>query len=476
MAIKDGSAPFCLVSNVDLTFEPEALQHIVSTAMADDDKVAAWELRQKPYEHPKFYDPVTGITNWNSHACVLFRRSSIEKAGCYDETLFMYGEDVELSYRLRRSGALLRYCPHAVVNHYTYEQADQIKPIQYSGSTFSNFYLRLKYGNFKDIRTIPYLARQLLSEPEPYPGARRAIIRNLIRLSLLTPKALAGRRRTMDNVFFPFYTWDYELAREGAFVKHRELPKDSPLVSIITRTYKGRELYLRQALLSVAHQSYQNIEHIVVEDGGVSLQAVVEQIGQLTGRPAMYINNAKLGRSAAGNVGLENARGRWCLFLDDDDLLFAEHVEVLVSALTEHSDAVAAYSLAWEVQTDDSCIADGTYIEEQYSVPSVLTEEYDYKTLEHHNFMAIQSVLFERRLFEERGGFVPDLDVLEDWVLWLCYGYGNQFIYVPKVTSMFRTPSGQTVRDNRQNVIDSGYETALERARSRIGALGLKKA
>lgn len=41
----------------------------------------------------------------------------------------MYGEDVELSYRLREAGYLLRYCPAAAVFHYSYDFELQIKPL-----------------------------------------------------------------------------------------------------------------------------------------------------------------------------------------------------------------------------------------------------------------------------------------------------------------------------------------------------------
>ncbi|MCI5150089.1 MAG: glycosyltransferase family 2 protein, partial [Candidatus Electrothrix sp. MAN1_4] len=246
-AIQQGIAPFCLVTNVDLTFEPEALKRVAATARVDT-AAAAWELRQIPYEHPKFYDPVTGLTNWNSHACILLRRSKLEEVGLYDEALFMYGEDVELSYRLRRSGAVLRYCPHATVRHYSYTHAEQIKPLQYTGSTFANLYLRLKYGTFNDIQDIPLLVRHLLFTPEPYPGARRTVAWNILRLLLITPKALAGRRKSINEVYFPFYTWDYELVRDGAFITTPEVSEKPPLISVITRTYQGRELYLRQAL------------------------------------------------------------------------------------------------------------------------------------------------------------------------------------------------------------------------------------
>ena len=464
--LRQGTAPFVLVTNIDLTFEPDALMNVVAIAVADQANAAAWELHQKPYEHPKFYDPVTGTTNWNSHACVLLRRRAIEEVGGYDEALFMYGEDVELSYRLRRHGCVLRYCPRAVVWHHTYEQSGQIKPLQYTGSTFANLYLRLKYGTPVDALAVVPLAIRLLAAPEPFEGARQKVLLHLVRLAGLVPVTWAARRPS--EAHFPFRAWDYELTRDGAFVKHRPLPADPPLVSVITRTYKGRELYLRQALLSVAHQTWPNLEHIVVEDGGDSQRKVTEEIGRATGRPAQFHPIAKAGRSAAGNVGLAKARGRWCVFLDDDDLLFADHVEVLANALLEDPAAAAAYSPSWEVVTG----GDGPgYVETMHRVPAVLRQEFDFEVLRHHNFMPIQSVLFERRLFEERGGFDEDMDSLEDWTLWIRYAFENRFVHVPKLTSMFRTPADATRARDRLAALDAAYPAAVARAALRVDTL-----
>lgn len=485
-AIQLGNAPFCLITNIDLTFHPDSLRKVISTAISDAKSTAAWELRQIPYEHPKFYDPVTGLTNWNSHACIVFRRSSLIKAGLYDETLFMYGEDVELSYRLRSKGFHLRYCPAAVVNHFSYDHAGQIKPIQYSGSTFANLYLRMKYGTSLDRKAIPYLLYQLLSAKPPFKGARRKIIKNILKLIKVSRKTIrfsestkqtanTQNDKTAGEIFFPFRSWDYDLVKTGAFLAQKDIAQDPPLVSIITRTYKGRELFLRQAMLSVAHQTYSqngNIEHIIVEDGGESMRSVVENMSELTGQPVKFIANEKLGRSSAGNVGLANSAGKWCMFLDDDDLLFAEHVEVLVAALLEDKDTVAAYSEAWEVETDTTQISEGYYQEKNHIVPQVLQEEYSYKALCHHNLMAIQSILFERSLYEVRGGFDSDLDVLEDWVLWVCYGYESRFVKVPRVTSLYRTPFDQQIRTHRQQLIDEGYQPAIKRAQERISDFG----
>lgn len=463
-AISSGHAEFCLVTNIDLTFEPDSLKKVVAIALADDPLAAAWELRQKPYEHPKFYDPITGTTNWNSHACVLLRRTAVEEIGGYDETLFMYAEDVELSYRLRRNGHLLRYCPVAFVWHYSYVSSTEIKPLQYSGSTFGNLYLRLKYGKLSDILVVPMLALRLLAVPEVFPGSRRKVARNLLRLLFVAPKALLTRKAS--SAHFPFRTWDYELIREGAFVEQIMQEAKQPLISIVTRTYRGRELYLRQALMSSAHQTWSNLEHIVVEDGGDTMRSLCEEVAKATGRTIRFIANGKDGRSKAGNTGLAAARGRWCVFLDDDDLLFADHVEVLASAVAGDCEAVASYTLALEVVTDSTELAQGRYVETAYFIPAVMRQPFDYQTLLHHNYFAIQSVLFERRLFEERGGFDEDMDALEDWLLWMRYAKGNRFVYVPKVTSMYRTPADPAKAEERSEAFGKAYPLALARAQA----------
>ena len=70
-------------------------------------------------------------------------------------------------------------------------------------------------------------------------------------------------------------------------------------------------------------------------------------------------------------------------------------------------------------------------------------------------------VLFERTLVVERGGFEDDLEVLEDWVLWNKYARNNQFVYVPKVTSLYRTPADELIIQQRHAAFGEGYSVAL---------------
>ena len=140
--LKLAESDFFLVTNVDLEFEADTIVQLIDSASKDEQDVVQWECRQKPFEHPKHYNPATGDTLWCSSACTLFRTQALRTVGGYEPRLFMYGEDVELSYRLRDHGYRLRYIPKATVWHYTYEEAAQVKPMQFLGSTYANVLLR----------------------------------------------------------------------------------------------------------------------------------------------------------------------------------------------------------------------------------------------------------------------------------------------------------------------------------------------
>ena len=92
-----------------------------------------------------------------------------------------------------------------------------------------------------------------------------------------------------------------------------------------------------------------------------------------------------------------------------------DHIEVLALALLNNPNFVASYALSWEVETDTSKISEGMYFESIPISPPRLNQKYDFDALMIENYLPIQAVLFERILFEERGGMHEDMDALEDW-------------------------------------------------------------
>ncbi len=231
----------------------------------------------------------------------------------------------------------------------------------------------------------------------------------------------------------------------------------------------GRSGFLHQAGVSVLRQTYPNLEWIVVEDGGDTQHDLVASMAQAANRVASYRSLPRKGRSEAGNQGLALATGQWLMFLDDDDLLYADHVETLVRALARNSEAVAAYALAWEIPTDVD--AEGNVTEGPYILNDVHRQDFDYDRLRCINYIPIQDILFHRALYETRGGFDPDLHALEDWHLWQRYAHGNRFIHVPKITSLYRVPMSVRMRLERQKTLDLAYLPVKTKAAEAIALL-----
>lgn len=72
----------------------------------------------KPYhvESGKFYEKFQEV-DWVSGACVLVTRAAIQKVGVLDENIFMYGEEVEWCYRMKKAHFRILYTPTALVFH-----------------------------------------------------------------------------------------------------------------------------------------------------------------------------------------------------------------------------------------------------------------------------------------------------------------------------------------------------------------------
>ncbi len=66
-------------------------------------------IRSYKYAHP---------VDWASGACLVVRRSVLEKTGGFDENIFMYGEDVDLCWRIWKAGFQVWFWPYGEVIHF----------------------------------------------------------------------------------------------------------------------------------------------------------------------------------------------------------------------------------------------------------------------------------------------------------------------------------------------------------------------
>ncbi len=491
-----GTSGLLLCSNVDLTYEPDTLIEAVSTALEAPDKVAAWEFRQKPFEHPKIYDPVNLAADWCSAACLLLKRPAFESVNGFDEVLFLYGEDVDLSFRLRSAGWILRYCPNAVVIHGANRDPEKNVRPQYRHLHYADFLVRLRFGNHVDRRRGWSSIRRGIEIARDFNIPSKTKWREWTDLAWSALKIAATRRKfrypsrrsafrifndpeviqQVSTIKKPVRTWEKKKKTKssgrfkertfcfhglGAGVRLDPLPKGwTPLVSIVVRTDGSREGLLREALRSVSHQTWRAIEVIVVQDGGNSMKSVVEEYeGDF--HKLQFLDIPKSGRSATGNAGLVAATGELVGFLDDDDLLLASHLELLISKLSSRPDCPAAASFAIEVPTIITCPATPVYRE--FGLRNRHRKSFSYPLLWRENLFPIQAVLFRKEMYHRHGGFDETLTALEDWDLWIRYSQSGPFLTVGKSTSIYRVPAEPEEARLRQKTLDAGYKTVISK-------------
>lgn len=121
------------------------------------------------------------------------------------------------------------------------------------------------------------------------------------------------------------------------FRRPRREPRAS--VSVIVACFNHGH-YLGGCLQSVRAQSYEPIETIIVDDGSDDPETL-RVLGEIERDGWTVLRRpVNAGPSSARNAGIEQARGRYLLPLDADDMLFEDAVAALVTQLSEAPDHI----------------------------------------------------------------------------------------------------------------------------------------
>jgi glycosyltransferase involved in cell wall biosynthesis len=207
----------------------------------------------------------------------------------------------------------------------------------------------------------------------------------------------------------------------------------NPLVSIVVRT-KDRPFLVERALASVTAQTYRPIEAVVVNDGGAALDRA--RIGRILGDVPLSLHElpASGGRARAANAGLAAATGAFVGFLDDDDELLPTHLTTLVTQAVV-SGAEVVYS---DCETVERELGPQAEIVREVSLGRFyLSRDYSPDILLFENHIPLICVLFSRTSLAGIAGFDEELEVFEDWDLYLRVAADHPFLHVPEITARY---------------------------------------
>lgn len=108
------------------------------------------------------------------------------------------------------------------------------------------------------------------------------------------------------------------------------------LISIIIPVYNV-EKYLAECVESVLHQSYENLEILLIDDGSDDHSGEICEKYKYVDKVTVY-HKKNGGLSSARNYGIERAKGEYFSFIDSDDKIDKYFIERLYAELKKNSD------------------------------------------------------------------------------------------------------------------------------------------
>jgi glycosyltransferase involved in cell wall biosynthesis len=250
--------------------------------------------------------------------------------------------------------------------------------------------------------------------------------------------------------------WHTFYERNAGFALRRSiLPKPrsgAPMISVILRT-KNRPGLLKDALASLANQTFSPFEVVVVNDGGEDIVSVLSRYQNCLKIEYVHHETSR-GRTAALNSGILHSKGEYINYLDDDDLVYPFHLDLLNAAVNSSACPEVVYSMVNRVLCRENLT--GETVLSRVPIPS-----FDFNSREFliQNKVPILAVMNRRSCFDVVGFFDEEFDLFEDWEFLLRLSQRYEFFPVRKITCEYRFRLSRSIKNsitqNRSEVLQS---------------------
>lgn len=215
--------------------------------------------------------------------------------------------------------------------------------------------------------------------------------------------------------------------------------KTGPLVSVLLPTFNRRQT-LPVALSSVLRQQYDNLEVLVIRDGGAEVADIVGSFGDP--RIVFIDRQENRGKACSLNEAMQSANGKYIAYIDDDDLYYPNHVSILVDCLERHADCQMAYSDLYRTY----CRVEPDGGRETLSKVLEVSRDFDRFVMLYFNHILHVSLMHRRDLIEKTGPYNEDLKVLIDWDFTRKASFFTDSYHTCEVTGEYFSPVGDSDR------------------------------
>jgi glycosyltransferase involved in cell wall biosynthesis len=185
----------------------------------------------------------------------------------------------------------------------------------------------------------------------------------------------------------------------------------SPRVTFGVATYE-RDAYLQEAIASCLSQTYDDLEVLVVLDGGRNPR--VEEVLAAFADPRLRLvrHETNRGIAEAYNTIVREARGELIAMLGDDDVAAPDRIARQVAVFDRHPDTGVVHGAATIVDADG--VQRGMWPSRDRSPHELLRH-----LVREHNTLVDPTRMVHRRVYEAVGGYDPSFRLAQDFEFWL---------------------------------------------------------
>ena len=331
-----------------------------------------------------------GVPVWDigAGANMAFRKEVFDLIGWFDERLDVGAAgcsgDSEYWYRILAEGWNCNYCPSVIVFHQHRDKEEDLK----------NQLFHYMRGHVASLL--------IVNEKYDHPGNLKRIYRRLPKYYYyrLKHRLLKGAQEDFATIFPEikgcFSGWKFyrsvknqqqkDPIRLPVNLNNDIIVEPTSLVSVIITCYNYGH-YLAESIESVINQSYQFTEIIVVDDGSTDdTQEVIKQYPQV-----ISICTKRVGLSAARNIGTQISKGQFLVFLDADDYLYNNAIELNLNYFSIYPNSAFISGAHDRIDTKNNYLPNTAPIQKM---------EDQYRSLLLGNYIAMEgTVLYRRSLF-----------------------------------------------------------------------------
>lgn len=222
--------------------------------------------------------------------------------------------------------------------------------------------------------------------------------------------------------------------------------KENPIVSIVIPTY-NYAAFLPTAIKSCLDQTYKPIEIIVVDDG--STDNTKDTVKEFSGK-IIYLYQENKGVSAARNIGLELAKGDYLTFLDSDDYLTSDSIEIRMEILNQYPDIGIVFSSTYSKTSDEEKLR----YKPKLTKPIISDRFYEDLLLRKIPFQT--SAVLMRSPIAKKFRFPTNLSNGEDIAYYTKVFFTTKGYFLPKPTAVnLRHP--RSLRHNIEDIKEGGF-------------------